>query len=361
MKIIHYRKDSLYYFGGDMVMYNNFNYQLPLCPIYSQRLFRDPPISLTYYVRPGDTLYGIGALYNIPVAELIRVNNLTSNMIYPGQALIIPNFILPIGVYRPGSSGEPVKRIQLALYAMGNKVDVNGYYDTKTTNVIISIQKKYPEALVADGIYGPRTESYLEILIAKKYRIVQNPANLLVLVNKQNSLSNDYIPANLIVPNVSFAFQGFDPRKLMRSEAAKALELLFIQAAKENITLTGVSAYRSFDRQAEIFKSNIAANPNANQTSARPGESEHQTGLSIDVSSPSVNNSLIQAFSNTTEGQWLARNAPTFGFIIRFPKGKEAITGYQYEPWHIRYVGQSTAKQITASNLTLEEYTMYHN
>lgn len=315
---------------------------------------------LTYYIRPGDTLYKIGSLYGISVDELKRVNNLTGDLIYPGQALIIPNFILPTGVYRPGSSGEPVRRIQLALYAMGNRLAADGYYGAQTASIITSIQKKYPEALVVDGIYGPRTKSYLEILIGKRYRIIQNPTNLLVLVNKQNSLAHDYIPPNLVVPNVPFTIAGFDPRKQMRTEAARALEQLFGQAARENIALTGVSAYRSFDRQAEIFRSNILTNPNANLTSARPGESEHQTGLSIDVSSPSVGNSLTQAFSDTPEGRWLAHNAPTFGFIIRFPKGKENITGYQYEPWHIRYVGQTAAREIASGNYTLEEYTSYH-
>lgn len=212
--------------------------------------------------------------------------------------------------------------------------------------------------MALDGIYGPRTKSYLEILLEKKYHIIQNPACLLALVNKKNSLPYDYVPAGMIVPNVTFSFEGYDPRKLMRSEAANALKRLFIQASKENIRLTGVSAYRSYDRQAEIFRRNILASPYANLTSARPGESEHQTGLVIDVSSPSVNNSLTQSFANTREGQWLAKNAPEYGFIIRFPKGKEAITGYLYEPWHIRYVGQSAARQIAAGNLTLEEYLM---
>lgn len=340
-------------------MYNNFNGNLLLCPMYLQPFYlRGMRADLTYFVRAGDTLYKIGRLYNISVEGLKKVNNLTDNLIYPDQAIIIPNFTLPIGIYAPGSSGEPVKRIQLALYAMGNNIAVDGYYSPQTANLISSIQKKYPEALTVDGIYGPHTKSYLEILIAKKYHIVQNPASLLVLVNKQNSLPYDYIPTDLIVPNVSFSFQGFDQRKLMKSEAAKALEQLFIQASKENIRLTGVSGYRSYDRQAEIFRRNISASPSANMTSARPGESEHQTGLAIDVSSPSVNNSLTQSFANTREGQWLAKNAPVFGFIIRFPKGKEAITGYLYEPWHIRYVGQSAARQIAMGNLTLEEYLM---
>ncbi|HZK69888.1 MAG TPA: M15 family metallopeptidase [Clostridia bacterium] len=188
------------------------------------------------------------------------------------------------------------------------------------------------------------------------YRIVQNPDAILVLVNKQNSLPQDYVPSDLVVTNVPFPFEEFLPKKLMRKEAAVALEQLFYKAQQDNVPLTAVSGYRSYDRQTEIFANNIKASPDANQTSARPGESEHQTGLSMDISSPSVNNQLTQTFGDMWEGSWLANNAPKFGFIIRFPKGKENITGYQYEPWHIRYVGIPDAQMISQQNLTLEEY-----
>ncbi|WP_432409628.1 M15 family metallopeptidase [Wukongibacter sp. M2B1] len=94
----------------------------------------------------------------------------------------------------------------------------------------------------------------------------------------------------------------------------------------------------------------------ANQTSAKPGESEHQTGLAMDVSSPSVNFQLTQYYSQTREGKWLVENAPKHGFIIRYPAGKEYITGYNYEPWHIRYVGKNAAEFIMNENITLEEY-----
>ena len=191
------------------------------------------------------------------------------------------------------------------------------------------------------------------------YRIVQNPNSILVLVNKQNSLPQDYVPSDLVVPNVPFSFEEFLPKKLMRKEAAIALEQLFYEAQQDNAPLAAVSGYRSYDRQTEIFANNIKSSPDANQTSARPGESEHQTGLSMDISSPSVNNQLTQTFGDMREGSWLANNAPEFGFIIRFPKGKETITGYQYEPWHIRYVGLPAAQMISQQNLTLEEYLFY--
>ncbi|WP_242973039.1 M15 family metallopeptidase [Anaeromicrobium sediminis] len=93
-----------------------------------------------------------------------------------------------------------------------------------------------------------------------------------------------------------------------------------------------------------------------NQFSAKPGESEHQTGLAIDVSSPAVNYRLTQSFEETKEGKWIKENAPRFGFIIRYEEGKESITGYQYEPWHLRYVGRETAKEIVNRNISFEEY-----
>ena len=120
--------------------------------------------------------------------------------------------------------------------------------------------------------------------------------------------------------------------------------------------MTGISGYRSYERQAEIYSRNIHISPFATQFSAPPGASEHQTGLAIDVSSSSNNFQLSQSFATTPEGQWLSRNAPAFGFIIRYLPEKENITGYQAEPWHIRYVGEKDAQFITLHGLTLEEY-----
>ncbi len=94
----------------------------------------------------------------------------------------------------------------------------------------------------------------------------------------------------------------------------------------------------------------------ANKTVAYPGQSEHQTGLAMDVSSHKMGFKLHQSFGETIEGIWLANNAPKFGFIIRYPKGKEHITGYKYEPWHLRYVGVQVAEEIAQKGITLEEY-----
>ena len=92
--------------------------------------------------------------------------------------------------------------------------------------------------------------------------------------------------------------------------------------------------------------------------SARPGHSEHQMGTTMDITSPSVGNDLVSAFGDTPEGKWLAANAHTFGFVMSYPPGKEATTGYIYEPWHFRYVGKAEAAAVRASGLTLHEYLL---
>ncbi|WP_425447147.1 M15 family metallopeptidase [Dethiothermospora halolimnae] len=189
-------------------------------------------------------------------------------------------------------------------------------------------------------------------------KIIKDPNDVLVLANKERELSSDYIPKDLIIPNVRFPFEENLPKKQMREVAAKALEKLFDAANKETIHLFATSGYRSYDRQKNLFNyyTKQHGEEAANKFSAKPGQSEHQTGLAMDVTSQSVGFNLTEDFGQVVEGKWLKENAHRFGFIIRYPKGKEGITGYQYEPWHIRYVGKEVAKDIYENNLTLEEY-----
>lgn len=188
--------------------------------------------------------------------------------------------------------------------------------------------------------------------------VVTNPASIYVLVNKERNLPADYVPDDLVVPDVPFSFSGDSPKKLLRKEAAAALEKLVAAAKEDGIILKAVSGYRSYNTQKALFdsyakKDGIEA---ANRYSAYPGQSEHQTGLTMDISGASVNYQLTAELGKTEEGIWLAEHAPDFGFIIRYPEGKEHITGYTYEPWHIRYIGVEAAKAVTESGLTLEQY-----
>ena len=113
-----------------------------------------------------------------------------------------------------------------------------------------------------------------------------------------------------------------------------------------------VSGFRSYEKQRETFAywESIDGFDRANRYSAQPGHSEHQTGLAMDISS------LNQSYGNTPEGKWLAAHCWEYGFILRYPKNSESITGYIYEPWHVRYLGKSTAKLVHDSGLTLEEF-----
>lgn len=188
--------------------------------------------------------------------------------------------------------------------------------------------------------------------------LINHNKDILILVNKQHSLPADYVPADLVKPKIPFPFSEDLPKKLMRQEAATALEALFKKAKLDEIEIVGISGYRSYQRQKEIFNynANRVGKEIANKTSAYPGQSEHQTGLAMDVTNSKMNYRLKEIFGQTKEGIWLAKNAADFGFIIRYPKGKEAITGYNYEPWHLRYVGIKAAQEISRRNITLEEY-----
>lgn len=174
-----------------------------------------------------------------------------------------------------------------------------------------------------------------------------------LLVNKETLLSPYYIPDMLTEPCIPFSAPLHDERRLLQKDAADAVTRLFTQAALDGIGLVGISGYRSYKRQEELYANALKRGSTA---VAPPGASEHQTGLALDVSSASVSLELEEAFAYTTEGKWLQKNAPLYGFILRYPSKKEHITGYPWEPWHIRYVGDALSLFLSLSGLTLEEW-----
>jgi zinc D-Ala-D-Ala carboxypeptidase len=189
--------------------------------------------------------------------------------------------------------------------------------------------------------------------------VIQNSTNVMALVNKEFYLPEEYIPDDLVRPDVAFSFKEVNIEKsLMRREAAEALEKMFTNAAENGIELYAVSGYRSYSRQQSLFEAEInrVGIEKAEQAVAIPGASEHQSGLAMDISSRSNKLYLNEAFANTTEGKWLKENAHRFGFILRYPKEKKDITNYVYEPWHFRYVGVKAATIMYEHNWTLEEY-----
>lgn len=181
----------------------------------------------------------------------------------------------------------------------------------------------------------------------------RNEGNL-ILVNKNNGVSENYKPADLTRVNVKFYKTATAEEKTMRKEAAQALEELFNGAENEGVELYGLNGYRSYQTQKTLFDEDCEkwGTRYAEQCAAKPGYSEHQTGLAMDI----TNRTYSTNFQTTKEGKWLAKNCYKYGFILRYPQGKENITGYSYEPWHVRYVGKTVAKQIFLKNIVLEQY-----
>lgn len=188
--------------------------------------------------------------------------------------------------------------------------------------------------------------------------VVSNPTSTDVLVNKYFALPEEYDPKDLVYPDVPFIFNEKIEKRMMRKEAAQALKHLVEGAKQDGIYIAGVSAYRSYQTQKALFEAYVRKDglEKAKMYSAFPGTSEHETGLAIDVSSSTGKCAAQDCFAGTPEANWLAEHADDYGFIIRYPKGKEAITGYQYEPWHLRYVGTKASQEIAAKGITLEEY-----
>lgn len=185
----------------------------------------------------------------------------------------------------------------------------------------------------------------------KNIKKVKNPEDILVLVNKNNKLSKNYVPNDLEKISLKYATE----EKYLRKEAKVAFEKLSEEARLRNYKIVATSAYRSYEYQNKLYNYYVETKGKeyADLCSARPGHSEHQTGLSVDVMG---SNNDYDLFEESKEFLWMKENAYKFGFILRYPKGKEKITGFKYEPWHYRYVGLEVATTIYQNNLTLEEY-----
>lgn len=185
----------------------------------------------------------------------------------------------------------------------------------------------------------------------KNIKNIKHPNNIDVLVNKNNKLNKFYKPDDLVKLKLMYSNEN----KFLREVAALNFENLSKQAKKEGYTIIAVSTYRSYFYQNELFNYYVKymGEDKALKASAKPGHSEHQTGLAVDVMGSNKDYNL---FEESDEFNWMKANAYKYGFILRYPKGKENITGFKYEPWHYRYVGKDIAKYIHENNITLEEY-----
>lgn len=179
------------------------------------------------------------------------------------------------------------------------------------------------------------------------------------VVNKKRPLPAGYVPSDLAVPDVKLRLNASAEQMQFSKSATPALLEMFNAAADEGITLVFGSGYRSETLQRQFYSQYVAQDGQAaaDRYSARQGTSEHQTGLTFDATAANGVCHLEKCFEDTPEGKWLAANAYKYGFIIRYAAGKEAITGYDYEPWHMRYVGKELAAEMHRTGiLTLEEF-----
>ena len=173
-----------------------------------------------------------------------------------------------------------------------------------------------------------------------------------VLVNKYTKLDENYIP-NLVTMSSVYSYENMQ----MEATAYEHFKQMVDAARNDGIKIYNISSYRSYSTQNYLYNNyvNSSGKSAADTFSARPGYSEHQTGLATDINTASSSDH----FENTKEYEWLINNSYKYGFILRYPKGKEYITGYQFEPWHYRYVGTEIAKYISENNITYEEYHAY--
>ena len=179
--------------------------------------------------------------------------------------------------------------------------------------------------------------------------------SLLVRVDKERALAPDYVPPDLVpVTGVAQAL----PSQRLRQLALAALQRLAAEAQAQGHVLSARSGYRSYAEQEATYAYWVSqlGPVEAARVSARAGHSEHQLGTAVDLTSAAVGYDLLEGFGGTPEGRWLAANGHRFGFTLSYPEGKEAVTGYAYEPWHWRYVGEAMATWLRERGLTLTEW-----
>lgn len=176
--------------------------------------------------------------------------------------------------------------------------------------------------------------------------------DILMIANKYYTL-NDYVPDDLVSIDGSYGIAGY-----MREEAYNAYVKMADDASMDGMSLWITSPYRSYSSQNRIYNSYLENDPQyiVDTYSSRPGYSDHQTGLTADIIAPGYD---FGNFAYSDEFEWLSRNAYKYGFILRYPEGKENITGYTYESWHYRYVGDKVASYIYETGITFDEYYAY--
>lgn len=253
--------------------------------------------------------------------------------------LILLLTILSLYIYQIKKKDTPISDLErfeqmINIYPTYNKDLLIDYYNEyqKENNIVKTLN-----TINHPNFFNLSIPSYYDKEVTK-----------LILVNPRYYIRSSYIPSNLtIVQNVPKIKRKNETMKL-DNDCYNAYIEMVNDAKSKNLNLILYSSYRSYAKQISLY------NKEDNSLIARPGHSEHQTGLALDIAT--ISSGLTSHFEHTNEFKYLSENAHKFGFILRYPKDKTNITGYAYEPWHYRYVGKEHAKIIKENNLTLEEY-----
>lgn len=187
---------------------------------------------------------------------------------------------------------------------------------------------------------------------------LDKPGSLWWVVNKIRPLPDGYVPPNLVVPDVKLRLASSSEQMQLRLDAATAVKRMFDDAKIDGVDLVFGSGYRSEEYQKTLYDNYMASygQESADKYIAKPGTSEHQTGLTFDATAIDRDCHLKECFKDTPEGKWLQNNAPKYGFHLRYPSGKASIVGYEYEPWHYRYVGVDLATELHKLSKAIEEF-----
>ena len=215
-----------------------------------------------------------------------------------------------------------------------------------------NVDESADESTDADSTYDPCLDYGLPIPTQTH---TYDDGSKLILVNKQYAITSDFYPTDMVAVDGSLSTnQGLS----FKREAYDAYLRMLADANAQGLNFLICSTYRSYWVQESIYFSHINAYgvDYTNTVSAYPGRSEHHTGWAVDVTCAEMGYDLLESFIDLPQGQWINQHCHEYGFIIRYPKDKTHITGYAYEPWHLRYVGVDVATEIMSNGLTLEEY-----
>ncbi len=247
-------------------------------------------------------------------------------------------------IRKPISNTDYGKAVNDALYAS----NYSNFYPEKFKRYI-NYHIKKPDLSMQNVVF--LVNLGLDFPFYENVTVIANPYDRMVLVNKYNQLPWNFKQNNLV--NMDRKYTVNDGKEyLLESTAYESFVRMADAARKEGISIRAVSAYRTEDYQRRLYNKKIRTlgKLNVDNYSARAGFSEHQTGLAVDI------NSTKNSFEHTDAYKWLQKHAHEYGYILRYPKGQKWITGYEYEPWHYRYVGNDAAKIIHQEGSTYEQY-----